>query len=128
MDDLSSHEKTSNDNSSQDLTTLAFKELKVSLTALSCNIPLTTLSQTCSVIYISTDTDPEAPKRVAANVPWLKMVFADNSDFAPMVKYSESAKIVEIEDVARGEDFIQAGVSARSSATRLMHLPFHSLL
>ena len=45
-----------------------------------------------------------------------------------MVKYSESAKIVEIEDVARGEDFIQAGVSARSSATRLMHLLFHSLL
>lgn len=39
------------------------------------------------------------------------MTFNDNSDFAPLVSARDQAKIVEIEDVERGEDFIQAGVS-----------------
>ncbi|ORX39074.1 hypothetical protein BD324DRAFT_649166 [Kockovaella imperatae] len=76
----------------RDLSTLAFKEIK-----------------TCAIIYISTDTDASAMPRITANVPWTRMIFADNSDFAPPVRFSESPKIVEIEDVARGEDFIQAG-------------------
>ena len=75
------------------------------------DLKLMSRSQTCSIIYISTDTDPAAAQRITTNVPWLKMTFHDNSDFAPLVKYSESPKIVEIEDVARGEDFVQAGVS-----------------
>ena len=39
------------------------------------------------------------------------MTFNDNSDFAPLVSSGQEAKITEIEDVERGEDFIQAGVS-----------------
>ena len=62
------------------------------------------------MIYVSVDPDPEAPKRVTKDVPWLRMTFNDNSDFASLVKPADQAKIVEIEDVERGEDFIQAGV------------------
>lgn len=61
-------------------------------------------------MYVSTDTDPEAPKRVTKDVPWHRLTFNDNSDFAPLVSPRDEAKIVEIEDVERGEDFIQAGV------------------
>lgn len=43
------------------------------------------------------------------------MTFNDNSDFAPLVSARDQAKIVEIEDVERGEEFIQAGVSAVTS-------------
>jgi len=39
------------------------------------------------------------------------MTFNDNSDFAPLVSARDVQKIVEIEDVERGEDFVQAGVS-----------------
>jgi hypothetical protein len=39
------------------------------------------------------------------------MTFNDNSDFASIVSAKEQAKITEIEDVERGEEFIQAGVS-----------------
>lgn len=40
------------------------------------------------------------------------MTFNDNSDFAPLVSARDVQKIVEIEDVERGEDFVQAGVSS----------------
>ncbi|CAD6565051.1 MAG: hypothetical protein TREMPRED_000670 [Tremellales sp. Tagirdzhanova-0007] len=72
----------------RNLTTLALRELK-----------------RCSVIYVSTDTDPTRLQRVLANVPWLRMTFHDNSDFA----LSNSGKEVEMEEVARGEEFVQAG-------------------
>lgn len=42
------------------------------------------------------------------------MTFNDNSDFAPLVSMRDEQKIVEIEDVERGEDFVQAGVSCVS--------------
>ena len=38
------------------------------------------------------------------------MTFHDNSDFAPMVRVGETGKEVEMEEVSRGEEFIQAGV------------------
>jgi len=41
------------------------------------------------------------------------MTFHDDSDFAPMVRIGESGKEVEMEEVSRGEEFIQAGVSGR---------------
>jgi hypothetical protein len=52
--------------------------------------------------------DPAKPARIVKDVPWLRMTFHDNSDFAPMAKGEGS---VEVEDVGRGEEFIQAGVS-----------------
>ena len=42
------------------------------------------------------------------------MTFFDNSDFAPLVSRGDEGKIVEIEDVERGEDFVQAGVGGLS--------------
>lgn len=79
---------------------------------------LTCAKQTCAVIYVSTDTDPEAPGRVLAGQAWLRMVFEDNSDFAPIAPYSEGKEgeakrrmhEAAVEDVKRGEDFVQAGV------------------
>jgi len=39
------------------------------------------------------------------------MTFHDNSDFAPMVRMAEGkGKDVEMEEVSRGEEFVQAGV------------------
>ena len=73
-------------------------------------------AQTTSILYVSTDTDPKAQQRITKDVPWLRMTFNDNSDFAPLVSSGQEAKITEIEDVERGEDFIQAGVSATASA------------
>jgi len=61
---------------------------------------------------VSTDTDPQCQERITKNVPWLRMTFNDNSDFAPLVSARDVQKIVEIEDVERGEDFVQAGVSS----------------
>ncbi|KAK8843362.1 hypothetical protein IAR55_007019 [Kwoniella newhampshirensis] len=71
---------------------------------------LTTFAQrykSAAVIYVSTDTDPSAPQRITAQKPWLRMVFHDNSDFAPVAKSDEHG--VEMEEVSRGEDFVQAG-------------------
>ncbi|KAK4687984.1 hypothetical protein P7C73_g2127, partial [Tremellales sp. Uapishka_1] len=66
-------------------------------------------ASTASVIYVSTDTTPAAPERVLAQKPWLRMTFHDNSDFAPMVSFSSGSQAAEVEDVSRGEDFVQAG-------------------
>lgn len=40
------------------------------------------------------------------------MTFCDNSDFAPLVPLREGkgSQMTEMEEVARGEDFLQAGV------------------
>ena len=40
------------------------------------------------------------------------MTFCDNSDFAPLVplRDGKGAQMTEMEEVARGEDFLQAGV------------------
>jgi hypothetical protein len=38
------------------------------------------------------------------------MTFCDNSDFAPLVPLRDGDKFTEMEEIARGEDFIQAGV------------------
>lgn len=67
--------------------------------------------KTSSLIYISTDTDPACPQRILQNVPWLRMTFHDNSDFAPMLRMGDTGKEVEMEEVSRGEEFVQAGVS-----------------
>ncbi|ORY24779.1 hypothetical protein BCR39DRAFT_545886 [Naematelia encephala] len=74
----------------RDLTTMVMRYLK-----------------TLGVIYISTDTSPSAPQRVLASHPWLRLIFADNSDFAS--PGDGKGKEVEMEEVARGEEFIQAG-------------------
>jgi len=63
--------------------------------------------KTLAVIYVSTDTNPGAPRSVLATQPWLRMIFHDNSDFAPMGR--ESGQEVEMEEVSRGEDFVQGG-------------------
>lgn len=76
----------------RDLTTFALKYLK-----------------SAAVIYVSADTDPKAAARILANQPWLRLTFHDNSDFAPLVPIREGARITELEEVARGEDFVQAG-------------------
>ncbi|WWD21118.1 hypothetical protein CI109_105599 [Kwoniella shandongensis] len=71
---------------------------------------LTTFAQrykSAAVIYVSTDTDPAAPLRILSQKPWLRMTFHDNSDFAPIAKSDEFG--VEMEEVSRGEDFVQAG-------------------
>ncbi|RXK35601.1 hypothetical protein M231_07131 [Tremella mesenterica] len=65
--------------------------------------------KTSGIIYISTDTDPTSAQRILTNQPWLRSTFHDNSDFAPLVPYREGARITELEEVSRGEDFIQAG-------------------
>lgn len=76
--------------------------------------------QTCSVIYVSTDTSPRAVDQILSGQAFLRMTFHDNSDFAPMVTLREEAegkkakgkgREVEMEEVARGEEFIAAGVS-----------------
>lgn len=46
-----------------------------------------------------------------ASQPWLRMTFCDNSDFAPLVPLRDGDKVTEMEEIARGEDFVQAGVS-----------------
>ncbi|WOO83501.1 uncharacterized protein LOC62_05G007021 [Vanrija pseudolonga] len=56
------------------------------------------------VIYVSTDTDAKLALASAAQYPWLRMLFFDDSDFAPM-QVSVTTDVVE---VARGEDFVQA--------------------
>ncbi|EIW67020.1 hypothetical protein TREMEDRAFT_69944 [Tremella mesenterica DSM 1558] len=55
------------------------------------------------------NTDPTSAQRILTNQPWLRSTFHDNSDFAPLVPYREGARITELEEVSRGEDFIQAG-------------------
>ncbi|WVQ90010.1 hypothetical protein IAS59_003786 [Cryptococcus gattii] len=63
--------------------------------------------RSAAVIYVSVDTDPQAPLRVLQGKPWLRMTFNDNSDFATVGK--DKGQEVEMEEVARGEDFVQAG-------------------
>ncbi|UOH82020.1 hypothetical protein LQV05_004702 [Cryptococcus neoformans] len=63
--------------------------------------------KSAAVIYVSVDTDPQAPLRVLQGKPWLRMTFNDNSDFASVGK--DKGQEVEMEEVARGEDFVQAG-------------------
>ncbi|KAL7421495.1 hypothetical protein Q5752_004382 [Cryptotrichosporon argae] len=58
-----------------------------------------------AVLYVSSDTDPAAAARSTAQTPWVRMTFHDNSDFAPL---ASSDKAV-VEEVSRGEDFVQAG-------------------
>jgi hypothetical protein len=70
----------------------------------------TNVPQSASVIYVSTDTTASAPQRVLTGKPWLRMIYADNSDFAPLVTVKNGGA-VEMEEVARGEEFVEAGVS-----------------
>ncbi|WVR09115.1 hypothetical protein IAU60_006177 [Kwoniella sp. DSM 27419] len=66
--------------------------------------------RSASVIYISTDVSPLAAQRVLADKPWLRATFFDNSDFAPIGQNKEERDwAAGVEDVKRGEDFVQAG-------------------
>ena len=38
------------------------------------------------------------------------MTFFDDSDFAPLVPMRDGNHVTEMEEIARGEEFIQAGV------------------
>ncbi|KAK6904371.1 hypothetical protein I203_105183 [Kwoniella mangroviensis CBS 8507] len=73
---------------------------------------LTTFAQkykSSSVIYISTDVLPQQANNVLQGKPWLRMTFFDNSDFAPVGEPDEKDWSVGMEEVKRGEDFLQAG-------------------
>ncbi|TYJ54066.1 hypothetical protein B9479_005252 [Cryptococcus floricola] len=72
---------------------------------------LTTFAQqykSAAVIYVSADTDPLAPASVLQGKPWLRMIFNDDSDFALVGKEKDDST-PRIQEVARGENFIQAG-------------------
>lgn len=38
------------------------------------------------------------------------MTFFDDSDFAPIIPMRDGSQVTEMEEIARGEEFIQAGV------------------
>jgi hypothetical protein len=46
------------------------------------------------------------------------MIYADNSDFAPLVTVKNGGA-VEMEEVARGEEFVEAGVSGSCISDRV---------
>ncbi|BEJ11685.1 hypothetical protein CspHIS471_0201450 [Cutaneotrichosporon sp. HIS471] len=56
-----------------------------------------------TVIYVSTDVDAKIALAVAAQQPWYRMIFEDDSDFAPLAKGEP-----EVIEIARGEDFVPA--------------------
>jgi hypothetical protein len=58
------------------------------------------------VIYVSTDVDAKVALAAAAQQPWYRMIFEDDSDFAPLSKGEP-----EVIEIARGEDFVPAMVS-----------------
>ncbi|ODN74590.1 hypothetical protein L202_06949 [Cryptococcus amylolentus CBS 6039] len=64
--------------------------------------------KSAAVIYVSADTDPLAPASVLQGKPWLRMIFNDDSDFAVVGKEKDGGP-PSIQEVARGENFIQAG-------------------
>ncbi|WRT69006.1 uncharacterized protein IL334_005988 [Kwoniella shivajii] len=73
---------------------------------------LTTFAQkhrSASVIYVSTDVLPQQAERVLNGKPWLRMTFFDNSDFAPVGEPEDKNWSVGLEEVNRGEEFLQAG-------------------
>jgi hypothetical protein len=47
------------------------------------------------------------------------MTFCDDSDFAPLVPMRDGNHVTEMEEIARGEEFIQAGVCSFSCSTEL---------
>ncbi|WWC73156.1 uncharacterized protein I206_107122 [Kwoniella pini CBS 10737] len=62
-----------------------------------------------SVIYISTDVLIQQAENVLKDKSWLRMTFFDNSDFAPIGEPLEKDWSVGLEEVKRGEEFLQAG-------------------
>jgi hypothetical protein len=38
------------------------------------------------------------------------MTFFDDSDFAPIIPMRDGSQVTEMEEISRGEEFIQAGV------------------
>ncbi|CAK9782949.1 hypothetical protein CC85DRAFT_303660 [Cutaneotrichosporon oleaginosum] len=56
-----------------------------------------------SVIYVSTDVDAKLALAATAQQPWYRMIYEDDSDFAPLAKGEP-----EVIEIARGEDFVQA--------------------
>jgi hypothetical protein len=47
------------------------------------------------------------------------MTFCDDSDFAPLVPMRDGNHVTEMEEIARGEEFIQAGVCPSISSLGL---------
>ncbi|OCF35512.1 hypothetical protein I316_02564 [Kwoniella heveanensis BCC8398] len=74
---------------------------------------LTTFAQanrSAAVLYVSTDLSPAAMDRVLKDKSWLRLTFFDNSDFATVGQTNEERDLSAlVEDVKRGEDFVQAG-------------------
>ncbi|WVF65607.1 hypothetical protein IAT40_000337 [Kwoniella sp. CBS 6097] len=67
-------------------------------------------NRSAAVIYVSTDLSPAAMDRVLKDKPWLRLTFFDNSDFATVGQTNEERDLSAlVEDVKRGEDFVQAG-------------------
>ncbi len=64
-----------------------------------------------AVIYVSTDVDAKLALGAAAQFPWHRMTFYDDSDFAPLA-YSAPEAV----EVSRGEHFVTAGVGSTVSS------------
>ncbi|WWC91269.1 uncharacterized protein L201_006212 [Kwoniella dendrophila CBS 6074] len=65
--------------------------------------------KSASVIYISTDVLEKQLKSIIQGKTWLNLTFFDNSDFAPIGEPDEKDWSVNLQEVKRGEDFLQAG-------------------
>lgn len=61
--------------------------------------------QSVAIVYVSTDTSLQLYSHATANQPWLKLIYRDGSDFAAVGEEMD-------EKTSRGEDFVQAAVSA----------------
>lgn len=61
--------------------------------------------QAVTIIYVSTDVDAKLAVTTTAQQPWYRMIFEDDSDFAPL-----SQGEPEVVEIARGEEFITAMV------------------
>lgn len=59
-----------------------------------------------AVIYVSTDTDAKTAAVATSSLPWFRMTFNDDSDFAALAT-NEPEPIAS----AREEEFVQAAVS-----------------
>ncbi|WVQ93269.1 hypothetical protein IAU59_000335 [Kwoniella sp. CBS 9459] len=67
-------------------------------------------NRSAAVVYVSTDLSPPAMDRVLKDKSWLRLTFFDNSDFATVGQTNEERDLSAlVEDVKRGEDFVQAG-------------------
>lgn len=66
-----------------------------------------------TVIYVSTDVDAKLAVLTTAQQPWYRMIFEDDSDFAPLAPGEP-----EVIEIARGEEFVSAMVGPHRRSGR----------